>query len=297
MGPNAWLAVAVAPAFVAAACFGPRPLAALGTAGGLLLTTTVFGGVISGAAVTVSKGDLKHIMQKGSLRLLPQSEGLLAGVGVMSLLFCSPIAALLPLSEASARSTSGGRIFPRRGADAALGAVVALHILIGLVCQGLRQVTPIRLLCPSWLSPVVPQLALWLGGLALYAAVLVPASDLASRTELREGAGSSSPSALAAQQTQLTWWLMAARHVPRRVAFVGLAAAAAALAAALGDLARVASLVGGVLQCIHGLVLMPLLALWSVPWPTSSATMWRCMTIVLGMGCAVISVYAAFRWP
>mmetsp|Transcript_31858 Transcript_31858/g.105648 ORF Transcript_31858/g.105648 Transcript_31858/m.105648 type:complete len:459 (+) Transcript_31858:45-1421(+) len=256
-------------------CLSAKRLAVLGLSGMLALFAAVVATLAIGATWLPLAGfeggsGMLTLQPRHPVPLFPSSLGsFVRALGVLPLLFWGHLAVLPPVLDAMARPRDFRCI-----AHASFVVSSALSVCLGFfgapllldatvlpdVGGGVAQTRSTAML--------VGRAFLFTGCIALCPAMLVPALEHLRRLLPK---------------------------VPHLVSSLGLLGFVACLVRWGGPPEQLASLVGGSVQCLLGIVLPSLLALGAMPWQSRAQTLFRVSVATLGFGAAALSVALGIR--
>mmetsp|Transcript_31859 Transcript_31859/g.105655 ORF Transcript_31859/g.105655 Transcript_31859/m.105655 type:complete len:492 (+) Transcript_31859:45-1520(+) len=289
-------------------CLSAKRLAVLGLSGMLALFAAVVATLAIGATWLPLAGfeggsGMLTLQPRHPVPLFPSSLGsFVRALGVLPLLFWGHLAVLPPVLDAMARPRDfrciahasfvvssalsvclgffgaplllDATVAPDAGGGASTRTSVALSVCLGFfgapllldatvlpdVGGGVAQTRSTAML--------VGRAFLFTGCIALCPAMLVPALEHLRRLLPK---------------------------VPHLVSSLGLLGFVACLVRWGGPPEQLASLVGGSVQCLLGIVLPSLLALGAMPWQSRAQTLFRVSVATLGFGAAALSVALGIR--
>jgi len=256
-------------------CLSAKRLAVLGLSGMLALFAAVVATLAIGATWLPLAGfeggsGMLTLQPRHPVPLFPSSLGsFVRGLGVLPLLFWGHLAVLPPVLDAMARPRDFRGI-----AHASFVVSSALSVCLGFFGAPLlldATVLPDAgggVARARSTAMLVGRAFLFTGCIALCPAMLVPALEHLRRLLPK---------------------------VPHLVSSLGLLGFVACLERWGGPPEQLASLVGGSVQCLLGIVLPSLLALGAMPWQSRAQTLFRVSVATLGLGVTALSVALGIR--
>jgi len=256
-------------------CLSAKRLAVLGLSGMLALFAAVVATLAIGATWLPLAGfeggsGMLTLQPRHPVPLFPSSLGsFVRGLGVLPLLFWGHLAVLPPVLDAMARPRDFRCI-----AHASFVVSSALSVCLGFFGAPLLLDATVLPDAGGGVAQtrstamLVGRAFLFIGCIALCPAMLVPALEHLRRLLPK---------------------------VPHLVTSLGLLGFVACLVRWGGPPEQLASLVGGSVQCLLGIVLPSLLALGAMPWQSRAQTLFRVSVAVLGLGVAALSVALGTR--